>query len=153
MSRSSFHTTKSVISDSFSLFFVWLIWTLKVDKFSLTVGKSLPKCHNNHFSCELVPVRPSIWTTMTRRRLKIAFELIWHRQQRSVQLSSELVWPAAIPVWGRPHPIMLCLPDWEGAGVWDHWGLVQMSAGSPLKSSLAQEAINRRPPPSPPTPA
>lgn len=87
---------------------------------------------------------PSIWTSMTSGRLKIAFQLILHQRQRSLQLSSELVWPAAIPVLGLPHPIMLYLLDWEEGEVWDHWGLVQMSTGSPLKSSLAQEAINRR---------
>lgn len=54
---------------------------------------------------------------MTRRRLKIDRELIWHQRQRSLQLSPEFVWPAAIPVLGLPHPIMLCLSDWRGTGI------------------------------------
>lgn len=57
-----------------------------------------------------------MWTSTTRRRLKIDFELIWRLRPRSLQLSPELVWPAAIPVLCLPHPIMLCLCDSEGCG-------------------------------------
>lgn len=39
------------------------------------------------------------------------------------------VWPAAIPLLGLSRPIMVCLCAWEGS--WNHWGLLQMSAGSP----------------------